>query len=165
MNFFQGFILDLKSYTWDFEQQGSCTMQSTGRSHGACNVHYHKTPFSWNEDQCINTRSNQHNILVKWVWQRDDTTLSSHPISICRRGCLARAKQWQHLPSASAPSPPPSLPVPLPLLGQFICSKIESKSPLPLLNNSLLLLGSDKTLIKAVVAPLKPAGACCRFGP
>lgn len=61
--------------------------------------------------------------------------------------------------------PPPPLPVPLPLLGQFICSKIESKNPLPLLNNSLLLLGSDKTLIKAVVAPQKPAGACCRLGP
>lgn len=125
----------------------------------------HKTPFSRNEDQHINTRSNQHDILVEWLWQGDDTTLSSHPISVCRRGCLARAKQWQHLPSASAPSPPPSLPVPLPLLGQFICSKIESKNPHPSLNNSLLLLGSDKTLIKAVVAPLKPAGACCRFGP
>lgn len=140
-------------------------MQSRGRSHGACSLHCHKTPFIQNEDQYINSRSNQHNILVEWLWQGDDTTLSFHPISVCRRGCLARAKQWQHLPSASAPSPPASLPVPLSLLGQFICSKIESKNPLPLLNNLLLLLGSDKTLIKAVVAPLKPAGACCRFGP
>lgn len=39
------------------------------------------------------------------------------------------------------------------------------KEPSSFANNSLLLLGSDKTLIKAVVAPLKPAGACCRFGP
>lgn len=140
-------------------------MQSRGRSHGACSLCCHKAPCSQNEGQHIYTSSDQHNILVEWLWQGHDTTLSSHPISLCRRGCSARAEQWQHPPSASAPSPPPSLPVPLPLLGQFICSEIESKNPLPLLNNLLLLLGSDKMLIKAVVAPLKPAGACCRFGP
>lgn len=108
----------------------------------------------WNEDQC----------------QEHSAQLLGRIVMPGRRQKGVREWRLAESSTTAAPTfsitpPPPSLPVPLPLLGQFICSKIESKNPLPLLNNSLLLLGSDKKLIKAVVAPLKPAGACCRCGP
>lgn len=46
-----------------------------------------------NKDQYINTRNNQHNVLVEQLWSRPDPL--PHRISLCRRVGQKRGTEWK----------------------------------------------------------------------